>query len=47
MADLFEITIPITKGDFFFYYADIFTISVQYGSRVSMCEKLEATTNAD
>ena len=47
MADLFEITIPITKGDFFFYFADIFTIGVQYGNRVSMCEKLEATTNQD
>ena len=42
LADLFEITIPIHKKDFFFYFADIFTMGVQYGTRVDMCEKLVA-----
>merc|ERR1711893_503664 len=42
IADLFNITRPIHYGDFFFFYADIFTMGVQYGTRTSMCEKLEA-----
>mmetsp|Transcript_657 Transcript_657/g.888 ORF Transcript_657/g.888 Transcript_657/m.888 type:complete len:243 (-) Transcript_657:206-934(-) len=42
MADLFGITIPIHYSDFFFFYADIFTMGVQYGTRVDMCANLTA-----
>ena len=40
IKQLFEIDIAINNADFFFYYADIFTMGVQYGSRVSMCDTL-------
>ena len=47
IAETFGITIPIDKRDFWFYFADIFVMGVQYGTRVSMCEKLEAATDAE
>ena len=42
IAELFDIKIDIDDRDFFFFYADIFTMGVQYGNRVSMCESLVA-----
>ena len=40
MARLFNIDIDIDTRDFWFFFADIFVMGVQYGNRVSMCQTL-------
>jgi len=32
----------LVETDFFFYFADMYTIAVQYGSRTELCDTLEA-----
>ena len=40
VAEAFNITIPINRHDFMFFFADIFVMGVQYGTRKSMCADL-------
>jgi len=37
----------INPGDFMFYLADIFTIGVQYGGRIELCNMLLSIQTAD
>ena len=40
LYDVFGVNSTVRYFDFMFYIADIFTISVQYGSRTDMCTQL-------
>ena len=49
ICDLFGVSpcSGLNKTDWWFFFADIFTMGVQYGNRVSMCDTLEAAYNTD
>ena len=46
IAELFGIATPFHKGDFWFYFADIFVSQVQYGTRVAMCQTLTSNNGS-